>query len=320
MLLSEAKTRRGVSDMNEPRTARQAASRLRYRHSMVLTCLGSCSMLAVGPFASPSLAQTTTTPPTSAPEPIVQLRGSGALAFLLIVGLALIAMWLVPVLLDAGRAYRLRRDVIEFLRNDAMTKVAAEGLTLDELKALLATISEPAIGQRALARMLMALSITTVVGILAFALMLSSAPDASDLRKTALTALLSVLGVVVGFYFGSRSVESAMSGTPQAASGGVTTTPVVRTPVLRVVEPTQPASLSRDATGAWQPVPIRLQYPPGETVTPRIVAGDERGQVEETAPGSFEYRPAAPTGPNVTIQFSLGSRPEITEELRLQVP
>lgn len=156
------------------------------------------------------LAQTTTTGPTSSPGQALELQGSGAVVFLVVVGLALVAVWFVPVLFDARRAYRLRRDVIGFLRQDAMRAVARDGLTLDELKALLQTIGEPATGQRGLARALMALSLTTIVGVAAFALLLSSAADAADLRKTIVTALLSVLGVVVGFYFGSRSVESAV--------------------------------------------------------------------------------------------------------------
>jgi hypothetical protein len=270
------------------------------------------------------LAQTTTTGPTNPSGQALELQGAGAMVFLVAVGLALAAVWFVPVLLDARRAYRLRRDVIGFLREEAMRLVARDGLTLDELKALLHTIGEPATGQRGLARALMALSITTVVGVVAFALLLSSAADAADLRKTVVTALLSVLGVVVGFYFGSRSVESAM-----ATMGGTAATPAAGRgpeapagPALRVMEPTGPTLLSKDAAGAWNPARIKLEYLAGENVDFDI-AGDNPVSVQQDPQNasSFIYQPQAPTG-NVTIRFRLRGRPEteIPVEFRVTVP
>jgi hypothetical protein len=258
------------------------------------------------------LAQTTTTGPTS-PGQALELRGSGAVVFLVVVGLVLVAVWFIPVLLDARRAYRLRQDVIGFLRQDAMRAVEKDGLSLAELKVLVETIGEPATGQRGLARALLALSVTAIVGVIAFALLLSSAADAEDLRKTIVTSLLSVLGVVVGFYFGSRSVESAVetgagaAGTPAAGprpgpSAG---------PVLRVVEPTGPTTLSkRDDT--WNPVEIRLEYLAGENVD-FTVAGDEPDSLQQVAgdPSRFRYAPRSPAE-TVTIRFWLRGRPETT--------
>lgn len=268
------------------------------------------------------LAQTTTTGPTTSPGQALELQGSGAVVFLVVVGLALVAVWFVPVLFDARRAYRLRRDVIGFLREDAMRAVARDGLTLDELKALLQTIGEPATGQRGLARALMALSLTTIVGVVAFALVLSSAADAADLRKTIVTALLSVLGVVVGFYFGSRSVESAV----ETGAGAAATSTAGQRPetsassVLRVVEPTGPTPLSKDAAGTWNPVRIKLEYLAGENVDFDI-AGDNPNSVQQDPQNAslFTYQPQAPTG-TVTIRFRLRGRPETEVAVEFQVP
>jgi hypothetical protein len=268
------------------------------------------------------LAQTTTTAPTNTPVQVLELQGTGAMVFLVVVGLALVAVWFVPVLLDARRAYRLRRDVIGFLREDAMRLVARDGLTMDELKALLRTIGEPATGQRGLARALMALSITAIVGVVAFALLLSSAADAADLRKTVVTALLSVLGVVVGFYFGSRSVESAM-----ATMGGTAATPAAGRsseapagPALGIVEPTGPTPLSKDAAGVWNPARIKLEYLAGENVEFDI-AGDNAGSIQQDPKNAslFVYQPQAPTG-TVTIRFRLRGRPETEVPAEFQVP
>ena len=272
------------------------------------------------------LAQTTTTAPTNTPVQVLELQGTGAMVFLVVVGLALVAVWFIPVLLDARRAYRLRRDVISFLREDAMRLVARDGLTMDELKALLRTIGEPATGQRGLARALMALSITAIVGVVAFALLLSSAADAADLRKTVVTALLSVLGVVVGFYFGSRSVESAMA-TMGGTAGGTAATPAAGPsseapagPALQVVEPTGPTPLSKDAAGVWNPAGIKLEYLAGENVEFDI-AGDNAGSVQQDPKNAslFVYQPQAPTG-TVTIRFRLRGRPETEVPVEFQVP
>jgi hypothetical protein len=267
------------------------------------------------------LAQTTTTGPTSTPGQALELRGSEAVSFLVVVSLALVAVWFVPVLLDARRAYRLRQDVISFLREDAMHAVARDGLTLDELKALLQTIGEPATGQRGLARALLALSVTSIVGVVALALLLSSASDAADLRKTIVTALLSVLGVVVGFYFGSRSVESAMeTGAAMATPAAAPRPNAAERPVLRVTEPTGSTPLSKDDAGAWNPVQIKLEYPAGENID-YAIEGDDSDSVRQDPenPSLFTYRPQEPTDP-VTIRFWLRGRPDTETRVGFQVP
>jgi hypothetical protein len=263
------------------------------------------------------LAQTTTSQPTSQATQALDLHGSQALGFLIIISLVLVVVWFVPVFLDARRAYHLRRDVIGFLHADLIPQVTRNGLTLTELRTLLRTIGEPATGQRALARSLMALTITTIVGVVAVALLLSSATDVVDLRKTVLTALLSILGVVVGFYFGSRSVESAVAGTsePAPAAGGQQAPPAG--PVLRVLTPSGPTTLSKDDQGAWNPVPIRLQHPTGEIVL-HAISGDSAASLQGDPP-AFEYRPDNPD-PVVTILFWLRDRPEATARVDLQRP
>jgi hypothetical protein len=55
----------------------------------------------------------------------------------------------------------------------------------------------------------MSFMLITVVGVALAAVLLSSSGDAGDLRKTVITSILTLLGTIVGFYFGTRAVEAA---------------------------------------------------------------------------------------------------------------
>jgi hypothetical protein len=179
-----------------------------------LAVLDPSMLLTVWPWeTTAALAQTTT---TTAPGPVVDLGGSQAVALVVVVGLAFALLWSVPVWLDARRAYRLRNRAVDLVGGQLLDAATKNGLSISELRELLGTIGEPATGQRGLARALMAFTIITVVGVALVALLLSSSGDASDLRKTVITSLLTLLGTIVGFYFGTRAAETASDATAPA--------------------------------------------------------------------------------------------------------
>lgn len=179
-----------------------------------MAVLDPSMLLTVWPWeTTAALAQTTT---TTAPGPVVDLGGSQAVALVVVVGLAFALLWSVPVWLDARRAYRLRNRAVDLVGGQLLDAATKNGLSISELRELLGTIGEPATGQRGLARALMAFTIITVVGVALVALLLSSSGDASDLRKTVITSLLTLLGTIVGFYFGTRAAETASDATAPA--------------------------------------------------------------------------------------------------------
>ena len=171
-------------------------------------------LLTVWPWETTAAQAQTTT--TTAPGPVVDLGGSQAVALVVGLALAFALLWSVPVWLDARRAYRLRNRAVDLVGGQLLDAAKTNGLSISELRELLGTIGEPATGQRGLARALMAFTIITVVGVALVAVLLSSSGDASDLRKTVITSLLTLLGTIVGFYFGTRAAETASDATEPA--------------------------------------------------------------------------------------------------------
>jgi type IV secretory pathway VirB10-like protein len=72
-----------------------------------------------------------------------------------------------------------------------------------------------------LTQALMGLIIITLVGVAMVATLVSTAADSSDLRKTIITALLSVLATIAGFYFGARTaqISSEQATRPPSPAG-----------------------------------------------------------------------------------------------------
>jgi hypothetical protein len=161
------------------------------------------------------------TPTTTVPGPVIELQGTRAVVLVAVIGLAIALLWSVPIWVDARRAYRLREKAVALVSGKLLDAATKDGLKLTELRALLATIGEPATGQRGLSRALMAFTIITVVGVALVALLLSGSADSGDLRKTVITSLLTLLGTIVGFYFGTRAAETgaeAAAPAPTAAA------------------------------------------------------------------------------------------------------
>lgn len=149
--------------------------------------------------------------PTQTPgaEPIVDL--SGGTAVWLIVGIAagLVLLWAIPMYLDARRAYKAYKYLQVPLIRGMLTSTE-EGrldLTAEQKKELVTAATQRFEATTGLARALMAFAVISILGVALIAVLVSSAADASDLRKTIITALLSILGTIVGFYFGARTAE-----------------------------------------------------------------------------------------------------------------
>jgi hypothetical protein len=158
------------------------------------------------------------------PGPVVQLQGPRAIALVVAIGLVIALLWSVPIWVDARRAYKLRGRALDLIGGELLAAAAKDGLKITELRELLATIGEPATGQRGLSRALMAFTIITVIGVALVGLLLSGSADSGDLRKTVITALLSILATIVGFYFGTRAAETGAEAAP-APTAAATTTP-----------------------------------------------------------------------------------------------
>jgi hypothetical protein len=139
-------------------------------------------------------------PTTTVPGPVIQLQGPRAVVLVIAIGVAIAVLWSLPIWLDARRAYKLRMKALDMIGGKLLNAAARDGLKITELRELLATIGEPATGQRGLSRSLMAFTIITVVGVALVALLLSG--------SAVITSLLSILATIVGFYFGTRAAET----------------------------------------------------------------------------------------------------------------
>jgi hypothetical protein len=153
---------------------------------------------------------------------------------LILVTIAVVAIflaWVIPLWVDARRAYAAQKEVWNSILGK-LEKDAAKGeggLTMEELSAFLRTATRPPEGIRGLARVLLAFLVMSIVAVITLALLFSSAPGVFDVIKQIVTALLGVLATIIGFYFGARTAEGASAGSaapspplPDGDSGGGT--------------------------------------------------------------------------------------------------
>lgn len=179
--------------------------------------------------ASSQVTPTTTTIPMVVPvnaNPGLKLTGSGAALFVGAVVAALVVLLFVPIVASAIVQPGRRERFVRRLKNPAWWQRGMVPSTADVVALLEAYAKLPEEcdeddkpgGGRSLTTSLLALATLSLVGLALALVMVSSSSDASDLRKTIITALLSILASISGFYFGARtaqtSAKQAQSPTP----------------------------------------------------------------------------------------------------------
>ena len=154
-------------------------------------------------------AQPTPTSTTTAPTetPIVDVLGNQALWFIAVLALVVALLWAVPLIYDTREANRWRRDHQARLLNNMINR--AGRLSVEEIRQIVSAIDTQPRGTQGLTQSLLSLIVATFVGVALIATLVSTAADSSDLRKTIVTALLSILATIAGFYFGARTAQTA---------------------------------------------------------------------------------------------------------------
>jgi hypothetical protein len=174
------------------------------------------------------LAQRSPTP--RAPStPLVNVSGTGALVFIGVVALVVAILWFIPTFIDLRQTNLWRSNEQRRLIEQMVTATGrTKDLSVDDLRQIASAMNTPPRGMQGLTQALMGLIIITLVGVAMVTTLVSTAADSSDLRKTIITALLSVLATIAGFYFGARTAQiSSEQAThpPAAASRRQGTTP-----------------------------------------------------------------------------------------------
>jgi hypothetical protein len=166
------------------------------------------------------LAQAGPTP--SAPAtPLVDVSGTGALVFIGVLALGVAILWFIPTLIDLRKANQWRSEHQSKLLEHLVKAAGSNGLSVDDLRQIVSAMNTPPRGTQGLTQALIGLMIITLVGVAMVATLVSTAADSSDLRKTIITALLSVLATIAGFYFGARTaqISSEQATRPPSPAG-----------------------------------------------------------------------------------------------------
>jgi IPT/TIG domain len=170
----------------------------------IVAIMGSGGVIPEAGAAQPA-PTSTTTPPTE--TPIVNVLGYQALWFIGVLALLVALLWAIPLIYDTREANRWRRQHQVALLDKMIDK--ARTLSVEEIRQIVSAIDTQPRGTQGLTQSLLGLIIATFVGVAMIATLVSTAADSSDLRKTIVTALLSILGVIAGFYFGARTAQTA---------------------------------------------------------------------------------------------------------------
>jgi hypothetical protein len=177
--------------------------------------------------------------------------------------------------------HQLLRSSVTLIGGRLLDAARKDGLTVGELKELLSRIGEVSTSQRETARSLMAFTLITVVGVALAALLLSSAGDAGDLRKTVITLVLTLLGTIVGFYFGTRAAETGAAPTASAPTPISAPAPTASAPTPTAWEPVaeeEAAPVAEEATPTdEQPLTLCLEHGCREHITSSPLESSKQG-------------------------------------------
>jgi hypothetical protein len=228
----------------------------------------------VGPTLSPTPSPTGGA--TSA-SPLLDVGGTSALWFIGICAAALALTWVVLLAYDATQANKWRLEGQYKLLDAMIGKI--KDPTVEEIRQIASALDTPARGMQGLTRSLLGFIIATFVGFALVATLVSSSIDSSDLRKTIITALLSILATISGFYFGARTAQTS---SEQA------TRPPEASPGTR-------GDGSGSGTGGARPIVQDSSASPGEHTAPTTPTPGV--QQTATAP-TPEVQPTAPTPPS----------------------
>jgi hypothetical protein len=188
----------------------------------------------------------------------VNVTGTGALVFVGVLALAVAILWFIPILYDLRKANQWRSTQQSELLDKMVNAASEKGLSVEDVRQIASAMNAPPRGVQGLTQTLLGLTITTLVGVAMVTTLVSTAADSSDLRKTIITALLSILGTIAGFYFGARTAQisseqatrpPAPGGPSQRDASGPSDGPA--TDQDKVTEDTPPPS--RDAGGDTEP-------------------------------------------------------------------
>ena len=182
------------------------------------TAIAACPKWALAQTSSPSAGSATS-------GPVLEPSRAG-LTLVTVAVVAIFLAWLVPLWVDARRAYKAQGvawKAIGKLEEDAAK--GKEGLEPDEVAALVRAATRPPEGIRGLARVLLAFLVLSIVAVITLALLFSSASGVFDVIKQIVTALLGVLATIIGFYFGARTAEGASAASPAPSPQGTPPSP-----------------------------------------------------------------------------------------------
>ena len=236
--------------------------------------------------SSPSASPASSTPP----GPLLPVSSTGAVILLSIfVGVLLLAAF-IPMVMDLRRAIKWRDDLTEWLKSGK-----SHCADLLPILRLLARSPGTANTARPTIAYLVVALVAAAFGVTAF----SGAADAGDLRKTIIASMLTVLSLVIGFYFGSRTAQTAIES--QAGIGNGTPRSAPPAPVVTGVTPEKgPLGSAVTVTGRglseatihFGTVPATLIGPPSDWQVVVAVPGRPQGYpaqvdvVAETAAGA----------------------------------
>jgi hypothetical protein len=149
--------------------------------------------------------------PSPGPLPGEQVGGSHTFLTVCVITGLFASLWLVVFLLDiwqAGRRQDKRFADARELIIKATTERQDASLSPREAERLLRAISSPLEGRQDLIKGLLAPLAMTLFAFALISSFVSTSADSIDLRKTLTGGLLSIMSVIVGYFFGTTRKES----------------------------------------------------------------------------------------------------------------